>query len=263
MPPKVDPSQITAEFGHELEAERQQLLRRRFLWYTGTVAGFSAIFLLPSILGIALDHSLYSWIRLLLNSAVFTCYAVAFIYVLYRQNTRWPIIKMCLALIVISGMLSLMGGRSALGQFEDVTTPVKKVASANRKKKITQDIVSNLPSASPTDVQHDATATPGTISGAITPSPTSVGTSAPETTSASLPPADTSLDLGSDPESDPGAINLDPSEEAVGAVIPTPGMPGAIQISKKDTDAIRAWSAFGAGLSGAYSIFLSHFLACL
>ena len=45
-------STFTTEFGHEYERERSLWLRRRFLWYSGVILGFSALTLIIGIIGV-------------------------------------------------------------------------------------------------------------------------------------------------------------------------------------------------------------------
>ncbi len=74
----LDTTNYASEFDSELEHERQQLLRRRFLWYTGTVLALSVISLVIGIFavreamsGLRGSEAAAAWISLLVNGLVF------------------------------------------------------------------------------------------------------------------------------------------------------------------------------------------------
>ncbi len=113
---------FTSEFGSELEAERQQLLRRRFLWYTGTYVGWMLLIFVPVI-----AYSAYQAIwgdqegalagTLALRQGLFTIPAGAFSIALYiftfhhvwrHRQTRWPLLRISHGLIVAHGLLSIL-----------------------------------------------------------------------------------------------------------------------------------------------------------
>ena len=106
---------FTSEFGHEIEAERERWLRRRFLWYAGAVFILN---LLPLLL-IPLRRVLPADDRvgdaefyLSIGSSVFTLaiYGGSFWYVRTRPAGKVPPLRIVYWLIVITGVVQLLSG---------------------------------------------------------------------------------------------------------------------------------------------------------
>ena len=214
------PSQLTAEFGHDIEAERQQLLRRRFLWYTGTVSVISLLGVIATVVaGGASASQVLSGLTIALAGVGFTLYSASFFYIWFVRDTRWPLIRICLWLIVVSGMLNLLGGPLAIGQMEKTITLMKARQAAMKK-----------PAAPP-----------------------AIEVPAPAAEQSPLPGGD--ADVGA--EKKPRRLHVRSPSGLVEADIDEPpdGISGAGWLT--------TFSAIGAGLGGAFSIFGRHFLACL
>lgn len=107
---RVESSMLTAEFGSELEAERQIKLRRRFLWYTGTVATISSLGVLQEAVFSDRSDPDFSLAKLLLGLTSVVLYVVTWSHVRRRQVTRWPLLTITTWLIVASGTLTLLAG---------------------------------------------------------------------------------------------------------------------------------------------------------
>lgn len=106
---------FTTEFGHEIEAERERWLRRRFLWYAGAVL---VINLIP-VLAIPFRYLLPESERggqveflLSMASSAFTLllYGGAFWYVKTRHSGRLPPLRVVYWLIIITGIVQLLAG---------------------------------------------------------------------------------------------------------------------------------------------------------
>lgn len=227
MPAKPDPTQLNAEFGVELEEERQQLLRRRFLWYTGTVATFTGLAFLGGLLFGSPDRSgrFLHILGLFFSGAGATLFVGSFVYVFLNHATRWPLIKICLWLIVISGILNLLAGPLAMGQMENMIRAAN--ARATRAKQVGAAPARN-------DTQKSSVSSPqdGRPADSVTP-----------------PPAE--------PSSNPPALPQT-MEEAIDEDLAREFPDGDNQEAM-----IAAFKAIGVGLVGAFSIFGRHFLACL
>lgn len=119
MAERDEASLVTREFGHEIELERQSLLRRRFLWYSGTVILLSALSLLFAA-GLAawsawsedgdgkMSRDL-AW-SIPLGIVQVVPYVWAFLHVRRHRATRWPTMKIVSMLIIVSGTLGLLSG---------------------------------------------------------------------------------------------------------------------------------------------------------
>jgi len=107
---------ITAEFGSELEAERLVRLRRRFLWYTGTIATISSLGLLKEVIFADRRSEDFSLPSLLLALTSLVLYVVAWIHVRHRRQTRWPLLEITTWLIVASGTLTILAAPISLVQ---------------------------------------------------------------------------------------------------------------------------------------------------
>ncbi|MBU6414190.1 MAG: SpoIIE family protein phosphatase [Planctomycetes bacterium] len=227
----LDTSAFASEFDSELENERQQLLRRRFLWYTGTVLFLSVFSLIFGIFGVreaigaSTRNGAAAWITLFVNVAVFALFCTAFSYVFYHKSTRWPLLKMVFWLIVITGSLNLLTGSLAAAYFEE---------QGGAKIRV-------VPAKGPVEISTDST-------------PSS---DAPEKSQAVVNPRRSSTDA------DAVASKV---EEAI-----REGVEGSTSAPSADRDdsrardqrVIRTFSVFGAALAGLASVFSTHFFACL
>ncbi len=231
MAAKPDPSQLNAEFGAELEVERQHLLRRRFLWYTGTVASFTGIVFLGGLLFGSPDKAgpFLHILGLFFAGAGATLFAGSFIYVYLNQSTRWPLIKICLWLIVISGILNLLAGPLAMGQMETIIRNARARAAETRQQ-------SGTASAKRTELKVPTITTPKE-------------NPPPVPDSSANPPSPNPQDITADSETPEPSLEEDLSQEF---------RDGASQQAM-----LAAFKAIGVGLVGAFSIFGRHFLACL
>lgn len=113
------PSQtFTTEFGHEIEAERERWLSRRFLWYTGAVVVLNIL----SLLGTAIQFATSGGdktaapsgaeVGFAFGSGVFTLllYGAAFWYVRRHPTPKVPPLRIVYWLIIISGVVQLLAG---------------------------------------------------------------------------------------------------------------------------------------------------------
>lgn len=108
-------SLVTTRYEHGLETERATLLRRRFLWYTGTILGVSILFSPFSVMSLMMSDGLGRLAEVLniINSVVsFTAFAIAFWYVRRRVRAERLVYHIAFWLIVGSGLLSLVTGRA-------------------------------------------------------------------------------------------------------------------------------------------------------
>jgi serine phosphatase RsbU (regulator of sigma subunit) len=99
---------FTSEFGHELEAERQAWLRRRFIWYVGvglTIGFFSVLWMLN-------QPSRFGWLvwTVQIGVSVLTLAAqgAALLYVWRNRNPKIPILTIVYWLILSGGLLVLV-----------------------------------------------------------------------------------------------------------------------------------------------------------
>ncbi len=108
---------ITREFGVELEAERQSLLRRRFLWYAATAAGLQLLLLgswfLSQRWSEFAQRPVVTGVSLLATAITLGAFAWAFWYY-YRlqphQTPRLPVLTAVSGLILLTGAFSIVRG---------------------------------------------------------------------------------------------------------------------------------------------------------
>jgi serine phosphatase RsbU (regulator of sigma subunit) len=243
---------FTSEFGSELEAERQQLLRRRFLWYTGTYVGWMLLILVPVI-----AYGAYQALwgegedadagRLMMRQGLFTIPAGALSIALYiftfhhvwrHRQTRWPLLKISHGLIVAHGLLSILSmAATTVSSDADLRQAIERTPEARL---------------------------PGTIQ-VQTPDP---GATAPPNTNPTAKPDSDETPAPNDPE------EADTPEES-----PTPNAEPAADSAQKPAQiaaklskaAIRAeenrrserrGKAYGLSW-GIWRIFVAHLMACL
>ncbi|QQS08823.1 MAG: serine/threonine-protein phosphatase [Phycisphaerales bacterium] len=108
---------ITREFGIELEAERQSLLRRRFLWYAATAAGLQVLFLIVWIWSQRWsefgERPVATAVSLLASSITLGAFAWAFWY--YHRHPphlppRLPVLTAVSGLIILTGVFTIVRG---------------------------------------------------------------------------------------------------------------------------------------------------------
>lgn len=247
----LDTSSLASEFDSELELERQQLLRRRFLWYTGTVLTFSIISLIGGIFGLReaigdanKSLAIAAWIGMGVNVAVFGLFCTAFSYVFYHKNTRWPLLKLVFWLIVITGSLNLLTGPMAAAYFED--TAVGPRVRAGTSKPPVQISLGDPPKPA-TGESSPLVPKPKTpADGAAPPSGVRLGKDATEATDADRAASQLGEALRQEVEK---VANADPG--------------GDEDSRERDRRVLRTAKVFGAALAGLASIFGTHFFACL
>lgn len=232
----LDTSAFASEFDSELENERQQLLRRRFLWYTGTVLFLSVFSLImgvfsvrEAITGSAAKVAAAAWISLAVNAVVFGLFCTAFSYVFYHKNTRWPLLKLVFWLIVVTGSLNLFTGSLAAAYFEDRASDSVEI---NPAKPPIQISLGDDPSFKTSKKPAPANATPK-------PSHT-------ESTDADKLAAEV------------GEAVRQTVENAT-----APPVESDADSRARDRKVLRTFSVFGAALAGLASVFSTHFFACL
>jgi len=249
----LDTSAFGNEFDSELELERQQLLRRRFLWYTGTVLTLTVFSLIIGIFGLREVAGIASfsvvtaaWISLAVNVAVFALFCIAFSYVFYHKNTRWPLLKIVFGLIVITGSLKLFTGSLAAAYFEDTGGGVR---------------VQTSPAKAPLEITLGAPDKSASSDSADDPVK-----SASAASSASPPPENPA------PLAKGGRVATDADEAAaqLGEAIRQGVDKAAVSSGSSQEDSrardrkvLRTWKVFGAAVAGLGSIFSTHFFACL
>jgi hypothetical protein len=108
---------FTTDFGEEFEVERAQRLRKRFLGYTGVVAGISLILFIASVaaglgvLGDASDPSSGAghryWTKLFTHAINAGMYLAAFAYARRRSGRRADLLTLAYWLIVSAGVIEM------------------------------------------------------------------------------------------------------------------------------------------------------------
>lgn len=114
-------SAFTMEFGQEFEAEREQWLRRRFLWYTGVVGAISLIDLLWALIelmaaaGAGDGGGGVGALSITLASSMMgtALYIGAFAYAWRRALSRATLVRIVTGLIVAYGVLALLESAAA------------------------------------------------------------------------------------------------------------------------------------------------------
>jgi hypothetical protein len=106
---------FTSEFGHEIEAERERWLRRRFLWYAGAVfiLNLLPLLLIPLRSALPRDENIGdAEFYLSVGSGLFTLalYGGAFWYVKTKPAGKVPPLRIVFWLIVITGMVQVLSG---------------------------------------------------------------------------------------------------------------------------------------------------------
>lgn len=140
---------LTTEFGHELEAERESWLRRRFLWYNGVLFGLLTLSLAASVFGLIVlgvvrtdgDEppggmgtqilaSVGTLVSLVLHGA-------AFVFVYRHGGRRDEILRMVFWLVVLTGTLSLLMGAFSFQRLTDSyqATPRAQAALADEGRR--------------------------------------------------------------------------------------------------------------------------------
>ncbi|MEO1584540.1 MAG: PP2C family protein-serine/threonine phosphatase [Planctomycetota bacterium] len=125
-------SPYTTEYHYELASHTRQLLRRRFLWFTGVIAtiGLAGLAFVTvqiarsdmpdkaSLTRVVGDHPL---LILVLSVASVVIYIGAFLYAISRKQSGEQILRCSLALVIIDGLINLagkyLGGPPPMGIF--------------------------------------------------------------------------------------------------------------------------------------------------
>lgn len=134
---------FTTEFRHEFEIERARLLRKRFLWYSGVVSGFSVL----TVLGVGVAtlarneqaDALASFLGFFISAGLTLLYIWAFIHAYRRVMDREGTLRLVYWLIVINGVVSL------------VTTPILVTMQVNHQAEIVSARAAEKQTAPPTD----------------------------------------------------------------------------------------------------------------
>jgi serine phosphatase RsbU (regulator of sigma subunit) len=110
---------MTGDFHEQLEAERGRRLKRRFVWYAGTVAGLNLLTLLPVLIGLVLlqftSAAQFFPVRL---PAIITGITVAVTVLMYlvglrsvrKDNNRESVVSLATRLFVWAGVIALLSG---------------------------------------------------------------------------------------------------------------------------------------------------------
>jgi hypothetical protein len=105
---------FTTEFGHEFEAERERLLRRRFLWYTSVNTFFGVLAFVAAGVGLAFLRAqapIGATIAGLVGNGVLTAvYVASLVYVLRSRRLHIPLMGLTYWLIVLTGVVALVVG---------------------------------------------------------------------------------------------------------------------------------------------------------
>jgi sigma-B regulation protein RsbU (phosphoserine phosphatase) len=141
-------SVLTTDFRHEYEQEQTSWLRRRFLWYSGSMVIFRAVMLLATVLlPLAVDFSastpdgrkVYAgpspWATVLGAMSLLigiVLYSRAYLQVHKRPEPRARLLHRAFALLVITGVLSVVIG------FASSLLAVEDMPKINRVKELMQ-----------------------------------------------------------------------------------------------------------------------------
>ncbi len=236
----------TSEFKSEFEVQRLELLHRRILWYCGVVVGMSllatAFVLFFAFLGSKFESgkvlnqmttpaAIVGWIG---SCVSLVLYIAVFMRVRSRRHTKEELLRIVFWLIVISGALTLIQGPITASYLKEsggkLDTPTMHVDASD-------DDEAKPPEASPAPpaASADSTPDPGPVA-----APSEAGARAAESPSA------------------PGAVPAPASQEPSGAPAQTPKE----KKPKKRVTVDEAQTAL-VTLGGLWSIFVSHFFACL
>ena len=102
---------VTADFKHEWHAEQSEMLRRRFLWYTGIIASLLILqTLIGGIMHFATGFSglLFSAVDVVTDVASALMYTGAFLYVRKHRTTRDQLIRYVYWMIVANGAMIIL-----------------------------------------------------------------------------------------------------------------------------------------------------------
>ncbi len=108
MSPSPSTSTLTMEFGHELEQERHAWLRRRFMWYCGVMLGFTLIERVGSLFSkfhAPIGLHVVQWT---LTMVALVTYAAAYRYIARSQRPHIPPLKLASAIVLGLGLFSLV-----------------------------------------------------------------------------------------------------------------------------------------------------------
>lgn len=128
---------FTTEFGQEFEAERSAWLRRRFLWYTGSIGTLNAcmaVFFSAAILvfvGAPPEDRLASWVGVSVHLLTTALYLGAFAYVRRVAGPREQPTQIAYWLILANGVLRLVAGIIAVRIAERVVPGLTAMQGAS------------------------------------------------------------------------------------------------------------------------------------
>ena len=108
-------SSVTTDFREEYEAERERLLRRRFLWYAGVVIGLGILTLMGSAIAIFFSEVVRlqgGLLQALSNIGVqilsLGIYVTGFLHVLRHPIARGALVRLVFWLILLNGAIGLI-----------------------------------------------------------------------------------------------------------------------------------------------------------
>lgn len=109
MKPGPASSALTMEFGHEMEVERSQWLRRRFYWYAGLSFAMSVFGAISTFTNNQQPEGFHTLMLLISIAGILIClWAVS--YVWFSRDPRLPILRIVYWMILMTGGLSVMSG---------------------------------------------------------------------------------------------------------------------------------------------------------
>ncbi|MFM9956901.1 MAG: SpoIIE family protein phosphatase [Phycisphaerales bacterium] len=264
MPPAAKHSYTyTTEFRDELEEQRLDLLRWRFLWYCGVMIGFAVIGL---VIGLAVTWfggrlsddvgeafsqpvMLFAWVITALSTLA---YVLAFSWVYRNPQKKDQVFRIAFWLIVFSGVIALAQG------------PISAViAKPNADGSI---------SSGPVTVNTNDDGEPEDLTVGVTSKTLGLEPKQPDAVEPAVP-----AESAAPAESAPGAEPASASDPAAPQALPPPAEAAAQataqDVGESDRDKAAAAKTAATGVSaaasaalvtgsGLWSVFVSHFFAC-
>lgn len=110
---------FTTEFRHEFEVERERLLRRRFLWYSGVLIVFNALNLVATLIAYVFVSDRFgtnstAWAMVIVALQVLL-FIGAFIHVYKHLLPREPLLRLVSSLIIAYGASTLITNPFLIG----------------------------------------------------------------------------------------------------------------------------------------------------
>jgi serine phosphatase RsbU (regulator of sigma subunit) len=254
------PYTYTTEFRDELEVQRLDLLRRRFLWYCGVIVGLSFLSLTIGV-GFAWFGSQFAKDRVLNDPTMIVSwvgstfsllvYVLAFSWVYRNPQKKEQVFRIAFWLILITGTLALIQGPIVASL---------AVPDASGKVRAPGMVIEDInPEDESSDSENESPAAT---------TPTNNPTNAPVISELGITPGTLGLKPPQPADSEspkqlptPANAASDDDEETDATVTPTtPTSPATpTNPSKK---ASKATTAVIVTASGLWSVFLTHFFAC-